>query len=236
MRHEALALYEQGLKSRYDLDVIVGIDEAGRGALAGPVYAGACAITDPRGTGFINDSKLLSQRQREEAFEMLPSHALFATGSSSAAEIDAKGILHATYEAMERAFLLVLPDVREHWGTGARIGVVVDGPLLPPFLEREERHVIPMAIVDADSTVLCVAGASIAAKVSRDAAMRVMARHVHGYGFEGNVGYGTHEHIEALRSKGPSGEHRRTFIVKQLLETEELPLGRPAQPGTRRRR
>lgn len=235
MRHEALALFEQGIKSRYDLDVIVGIDEAGRGSLAGPVYAGACAITDPCGTGFINDSKLLSQRQREQAFEMLPAHALFATGSSTAAEIDAEGILHATYEAMEKALLLLLPAVREHWGTGSRIGIVVDGPLLPPFLECEE-HLISMAIIDADATVLSVAGASIAAKVLRDAAMRVMARHVHGYGFEGNVGYGTREHIEALRVKGPSGEHRRTFVVKQLVETEELPLGQTAQPGTGKRR
>jgi len=202
VRHEALALFEQGLKSRYDLDVIVGIDEAGRGALAGPVYAGACAITDGSGTMFINDSKLLSQRQREQAFELLPAHALFATGSSTAAEIDAQGILHATYKAMEKALLLLLPEVRERWGTGARIGVVIDGPLLPPFLEPEEK-LVAMAIIDADATVLSVAGASIAAKVSRDAAMRAMARHVHGYGFEGNVGYGTHEHIEALRVKGP---------------------------------
>jgi hypothetical protein len=60
MRHEALALFEQGIKSRYELDVVIGIDEAGRGSLAGPVYAGACAITDPQNTSFINDSKLLS--------------------------------------------------------------------------------------------------------------------------------------------------------------------------------
>lgn len=235
MRHEALALFEQGIKSRYELDVIIGIDEAGRGALAGPVYAGACAITDPRGTTFINDSKLLSQNQREHAFELLPAHAFFATGSSTAAEIDAEGILHATYEAMEKALLLLLPSVRERWGTGSRIGVVVDGPLLPPFLERDE-HMISMAIIDADATVLSVAGASIAAKVSRDAAMRALARRVHGYGFEGNVGYGTREHIEALRTGGPSAEHRRTFVVKQLVETEELPLGRTTQPNTRKHR
>ena len=101
MRHEALALFEEGIKSRYELDVVIGIDEAGRGALAGPVYAGACAITDPRGTMFINDSKLLSQHQREQAFELLPAHALFATGNSTAAEIDVDGILQATYRAME---------------------------------------------------------------------------------------------------------------------------------------
>jgi len=235
MRHEALALFEQGIKSRYELDVIIGIDEAGRGALAGPVYVGACAITDPRGTAFINDSKLLSQRQRERAFELLPAHAVFATGSCTAAEIDADGILPATFRAMEKALLLLLPAVRQRWGIGSRIGVVVDGSLLPPFLQQD-KHLISMAIIDADATLLSVAGASIAAKVSRDAAMRVMARHVHGYGFEGNVGYGTRQHIEALRTRGPSGEHRRTFVVKQLVETEELPLGRTAQPGAGKRR
>lgn len=235
MRHEALALFEQGIKSRYELDVIIGIDEAGRGALVGPVYAGACAVMDPRNTMFINDSKLLSQRQREQAFELLPAHALFATGSSTAAEIDANGILHATYRAMEKALLLLLPMVREHWGTGSRIGIVVDGPLLPPFLEQENQ-LMSMAIIDADASVLSVAAASVAAKVSRDSVMRVMARHIHGYGFEGNVGYGTREHIEALRTRGPSAEHRRTFVVKQLVETEEVSLGKAAQPGAGKRR
>ncbi len=235
MRHEALALFEQGIKSRYELDVVVGIDEAGRGSLAGPVFAGACAITDPRGTTFINDSKLLSQHQREQAFEILPAHAVFSTGSASAAEIDAIGILSATFCAMERALYDLLPTVRERWGTGARIGVVVDGSLLPPFLEAQG-HLISMAIIDADASVLSVAGASIVAKVTRDGVMREMARHIRGYGFEGNVGYGTREHIEALRTKGPSREHRRTFVVKQLVQTEELPLGRTTQPGARKRR
>jgi ribonuclease HII len=235
MRHEALALFEQGIKSRYELDAVIGIDEAGRGSLAGPVCAGACVITDPRNTMFINDSKLLSLRQRQQAFELLPAHALFATGSASAAEIDVSGILNATYRAMERALNLVLPAVRERWGTGARIGVVVDGPLLPPFLAVEE-HLIAMAIIDADACVLSVAGASIAAKVIRDGVMREMARHIHGYGFERNVGYGTREHIEALRAKGPSPEHRRTFVVKQLQPAEVLPLERTSKPGARKRR
>jgi len=236
MRHEALALFEQGIKLRYELDVVIGIDEAGRGALAGPVFAGACAITDPRDTTFINDSKLLSPHQREQAFEVLPAHAVFATGSVSAAEIDAQGILGATFRAMERALTGVLPAVREQWGTGARIGVVVDGSLLPPFLEAQDR-LTSMAIIDADASVLCVAGASIAAKVVRDGVMRQMARHIHGYGFEGNVGYGTREHIEALRTRGPSSEHRRTFVVKQLQpQAEELPLERTRQPGARKRR
>lgn len=235
MRHEALALFEQGIKLRYELDVVIGIDEAGRGSLAGPVYAGACAITDSRGTMFINDSKLLSQRQREQAFELLHAHALFATGSASAGEVDANGILGATYRAMERALTSVLPMVKEHWGTGARIGVVVDGSLLPPFLEADE-HMVSMAIIDADASVLSVAGASIVAKVVRDGVMRAMARHIRGYGFEGNVGYGTREHIEALRFKGPSSEHRRTFVVKQLQPVEELPLERTRKPGARKRR
>jgi ribonuclease HII len=236
MRHEALALFEQGIKLRYELDVVIGIDEAGRGSLAGPVFAGACAITDPQNTTFINDSKLLSPRQREQAFEALPAHAVFATGSASAAEIDALGILGATFQAMERALTGVLPAVRERWGMGARIGVVVDGSLLPPFLEAQDR-LTSMAIIDADASVLSVAGASIAAKVVRDGVMRQMARRIHGYGFEGNVGYGTREHIEALRARGPSPEHRRTFVVKQLQpQAEELPLEHTRKPGARKRR
>ncbi|HNW83926.1 MAG: ribonuclease HII [Candidatus Cryosericum sp.] len=231
MRHEALALMEQGVRIRYGFDAIIGIDEAGRGALAGPVYAGACAVTDASGTGFINDSKVLSRRQREQAFELLPAHALVATGCASAAQIDACGILQATYEAMEMAFRLLLPQVQERWGSTARIGVVVDGSLLPPFLQTQP--VAALAVVDADALLLSVAAASIAAKVTRDRTMVDLSRRVHGYGFEGNVGYGTQEHIDAIRKRGLSAEHRHSFVIRELVTTEELPFAPRPQQGTR---
>ncbi len=226
MRHEALALFEGGIKRRYELDVLVGIDEAGRGALAGPVYAGACVMTDPHETAFINDSKLLSRRQRETAYGLLPAHALFATGSATAVEVDAHGILQATYAAMERALHALLPSVQARYGTAARLGVVVDGPLLPGFL-RDRGELPGLAIIDADATILAVAGASIAAKVERDRLMCALAEKIRGYGFERNVGYGTQEHIDALRRLGPSRIHRHSFVVRRLLDPppEELPFG-----------
>lgn len=234
MRHEALALMEQGVRVRYGLDTVIGIDEAGRGALAGPVYAGACAVTDTRETAFINDSKVLSRRQREQAFDLLPDHALFATGFTSAAQIDACGILQATYQAMEMAFQDLLPRVREHWGNSARIGVVVDGPLLPPFLEAQK--VTALAVVDADALLLSVAAASIAAKVTRDRTMLELSRRVRGYGFESNVGYGTREHINAIRGRGLSTEHRHSFVIRELATIEELPFAARPQQGTRQHR
>lgn len=225
MRHEALALFEQGLKVRYGVDAIIGIDEAGRGALAGPVYAAACIITDPRSTGFINDSKLLSERQRQQAYTLMPSHAVFATGVASVAEIDRENILRATWLAMERAYRQLVPLLADRGWTLARLGVVVDGPSLPPFL-CESGVPTALALIDADAVILAVAGASIAAKVERDRCMRDLSRRIHGYGLDHNVGYGTREHIAALRARGPSSEHRRTFVVKALLPPdEELPLG-----------
>lgn len=235
MRHEALALFEQGIKTRYGFDVVVGIDEAGRGSLAGPVTAGACAITDPRDTAFINDSKLLSPRQRQQALAALPAHAVFTTASASAAEVDELGIVGATFRAMERALKLEMPCVYARWGPNIRVGVVVDGSLFPPFLAGNNA-VTAVAIVDADACVLSVAGASIAAKVVRDGFMRELGRRIRGYGFETNAGYGTRRHIEALRTKGPSSEHRRTFVVKELLQEEALPFETQCQSESRKRR
>lgn len=235
MRHEALALFEQGIKERYGFDIIIGVDEAGRGSLAGPVTAGACAITDPRDTAFINDSKLLSPRQRQQALASLPVHAVFTTASASAAEVDELGIVGATFRAMERALELEMSCVYARWGSDVRVGVVVDGSLFPPFLAGNNT-VTALAIVDADACLLSVAGASIAAKVVRDGFMRELGRRIRGYGFETNAGYGTHWHIEALRMKGPSPEHRRTFVVKELSQEEVLPFETKRQSDSRKRR
>jgi ribonuclease HII len=177
--------------------LIAGVDEAGRGPLAGPVVA-ACVLLDPDHpiTG-LADSKTLSAARREALAACIREHALaWAVGEASVAEIDALNILRATLLAMARAVeaLAVKPDE-----------VLVDG-LHCPLVACRTR-----AVVRGDATVPSISAASILAKTVRDATMaRLHARHP-DYGFDRHKGYPTAEHVEALRRLGPIEAHRRSF-------------------------
>lgn len=180
--------------------MIAGIDEAGRGALAGPVVAGACIL--PEGItlpSFIRDSKQLSAEKREEAFAWIEVHCQFGCGRADATFIDHHGILSATEKAMQEAVEALAKIRRPTY-------LLVDGRDKFWF---DYPHT---AIINGDALEPCIAAASIVAKVTRDRMMVDFASlHPH-YGFAMHKGYGTPEHITAIRSAGCCPLHRRTFL------------------------
>jgi ribonuclease HII len=177
---------------------ICGIDEVGRGALAGPVVA-AAVIPDPRyWHEQVDDSKKLSPRRREELFGWIQEHAVaIGVGRAEAAEVDRLNVLRATYLAMQRAVtaLSVAPDF-----------LLVDGRDFP-FPGRSGR-----ALVGGDRRSFAVACASIIAKVVRDRLLVEWEETFPGYGFSAHKGYGTAAHRKALLELGPTPQHRRTFL------------------------
>ena len=178
--------------------VICGIDEAGRGPLAGPVVAGAVVL--PKGCRilYINDSKKLSEKKRDELFDVIKEEALsYGIGIVSPERIDEINILQATYEAMHEAVnkLSVKPDI-----------LLNDAVTIPGIDVKQ----IP--IIKGDAKSLSIASASILAKVTRDRLMTEYDSLYPEYGFARHKGYGTKVHIEAIKEYGPCPIHRRTFI------------------------
>ncbi len=182
---------------------VCGIDEAGRGPLAGPVVAAAVLLDPNRPILGLNDSKKLSAKRREAlALEIQATALAWAVGEASEAEIDQVNILQATYLAMQRAVA----------GLGALAKeAVVDGNRCPKLA-------IPVqAIVKGDGKVACIAAASILAKTVRDAGMLALHEQYPMYGFAQHMGYPTAAHLAALQAHGPSPVHRRSFApVAQL--------------------
>ena len=180
---------------------ICGVDEAGRGPLAGPVVAAAVIMPPRVAIRGVDDSKLLTPEKREKlAAEIRQKAVAFAVGAASAREIDKLNILRATHLAICRA-VSRLPLTAEH--------VLVDG--LPVRGLCEHR-----AIVDGDRLVHGIACASIIAKTLRDKLMAQLAAHYPGYGWERNAGYGTPEHREAMERLGVTPHHRRSFANLQM--------------------
>ena len=180
---------------------IAGLDEVGRGALAGPVVAAVVVL--PQG-GFVDgagDSKKINRRKREELYDKILTEALEVQfGSASAQEIDKTNILIATGQAMKRA-LKQLTEQPDH--------VVIDGlPMASLGCEHD-------AIVKSDAKVHSISCASIVAKVFRDRLMIDLGEQCPGYGWDHNAGYGTEEHREALERRGLTPYHRKTFLGQQ---------------------
>lgn len=177
--------------------LLAGVDEVGRGPLAGPVYAAAVIIAPDRIPAALTDSKKLSARRRETLDRQIRERAAaYSIASASAAEIDQLNILRASHLAMVRAVagLEFEPEL-----------LLVDGNLLPSFT-------IPaLAIVKGDSRVGAISAASVLAKVARDLEMTKLAQQYPGYGFERHMGYPTREHRQALRTLGATPEHRQSF-------------------------
>lgn len=179
------------------LRAVAGVDEAGRGALFGPVVAAAVILDPTRDLSMYRDSKALSEAQRERAFARLvfDGHAC-AWAEVSAAEIDASNVLQATLKAMATAVGRLAPPP-DH--------VLVDGPIAPGLTSPVE------AVVHGDAVSANIAAASIVAKVRRDQIVRDLDSEYPGYGLGKHKGYGTILHLEALRRLGPTPLHRRSF-------------------------
>ena len=194
-RLKAMSVYEEQYAS---CSYICGIDEVGRGPLAGPVVAGAVILPKDHTILYLNDSKKLSEKKRELLYDEIMEHAV-ATGIGMVgpARIDEINILQATYEAMRMAIenLQVKPDV-----------------LLNDAVTIPEVEIPQVPIIKGDAKSISIAAASIIAKVTRDRLMKEYDQVIPGYDFAGNKGYGTKAHLEGLRRLGPTPIHRRTFI------------------------
>jgi ribonuclease HII len=193
----------QVLAELLDGAVIVGVDEAGRGPLCGPVVAAAVVI--PAKTQLfagINDSKKMTQSQRVAAYEWIVGNCAVGIGQCSPAEIDGLNILHASMLAMKRA-VANLPRPADF--------VLVDGNRMPP-------GIIGRAVVKGDSKSISIAAASIVAKETRDKIMRRLGTEYPEYGWDKNAGYPTQAHLRAIKEFGINQYYRKSFKpVKDLL-------------------
>ena len=187
------------------VEIVCGIDEAGRGPLAGPVCAAAVVLDPARPIAGLNDSKQLSEKKRDTLAPLIRERALaWAVGWASVEEMDQHNIRQANFLAMKRAFkgLKLVPTL-----------ALVDGKDPPPLSCKVT------CIIGGDALEPAISAASILAKTSRDAVMVDLCAQFPGYGFSKHKGYGSAAHMEALKRLGPSPAHRRTFApVRALLE------------------
>lgn len=185
--------------------VVCGIDEAGRGPLCGPVYAAACILPDGLVIEGLNDSKKLTAKKREKLFDIICKEAIaYCIASASVEEIDEMNILEADLLAMRRAIdgLAVKADF-----------AIIDGNVARDF------QIPAMAVIKGDATSMSIAAASVLAKVARDRVCEELDRQYPEYLIAKHKGYGTKEHMDALRKHGPSPIHRKKFI--RFLDEEQ---------------
>lgn len=203
--HKELFDHDSELRKTYP--VICGVDEAGRGPLAGDVYAAAVILNEGTLIDYLNDSKKISEKRRELLFdEITEKAAAYCVATATVEEIDSLNILQAAMLAMRRAVegLGVRPDL-----------AIVDGNKLPG-LDCSEK-----CIIKGDAVSASIAAASVLAKVSRDRYMREIAEKYPKYCFDQHKGYGTKLHCEMLRKYGASDVHRRSFLKKILGDSRE---------------
>lgn len=196
LRLEGMRVFEKKYASSYFS--ICGVDEAGRGPLAGPVVAGACILPPDAEILFLNDSKKLSAKRRDILFDEIQEKAIaFGVGIVSPERIDEINILQATFEAMQIAVgnLSIVPDL-----------LLVDAVKIPNVTMKQ------IGIIKGDAKSVSIAAASILAKVTRDRIMIEMDAIYPQYGFRQNKGYGSAAHIQAIREHGACPIHRETFI------------------------
>lgn len=216
---------EIALRTNYPNACIIGIDEVGRGPLAGPVVVCAAVLQNPTGDSSLNDSKKLTRKKREAMFDTVKEECLcYAIASASAEEIDEFNILEADFLAMRRALSALgfpglkaskpkLPiEVKGLLPQNTKLLIAVDGNLKIRGVPEENQ----IAIIQGDGRVASISAASILAKVYRDRYMDNLAQKYPGYAFEKNAGYGTKAHLEGIRKLGMTPEHRKSFHPKSL--------------------
>ncbi len=197
LRGRAAALGPVALHVDEPGEIVCGVDEAGRGPLAGPVVAAAVILDPAQPIAGLDDSKALSAKKRERLYEQIVASArAYCIASASVAEIDELNILHATMLAMQRAVvgLVVTPTLAQ-----------IDGNRCPQLAVRS------VAIIGGDALVPSISAASILAKVTRDQMLDELHVRFPIYGFDAHAGYGTARHLAALREHGPCEHHRRSF-------------------------
>lgn len=200
IRLDGMKHYERMYQS---YGILCGIDEVGRGPLAGPVVASAVILSEDTEILYLNDSKKLTQRRRELLYDEIMEKALaVGVGVISHQRIDEINILQATYEAMQEAVakLAIVPNV-----------LLNDAVTIPKLTQKQ------VPIVKGDAKSISIAAASIIAKVTRDRMMEAYDSKYPGYHFASNKGYGSKVHIEAIKELGPCEIHRRTFL-RNILE------------------
>jgi ribonuclease HII len=207
--------FEKKLK-RQGCGIIIGVDEAGRGPLAGPVVAAAIVLKCNTFKNRVDDSKQLSARQREQAFLEISNKSLYAAAFVNEQVIDRVNIYQATRLAMESAVVSLLEKISLQQAL-CTVHIIVDGTM------RLDVGQPCTAIVKGDNRSLTIASASIVAKVLRDRVMAIYDRVYPQYGFARHKGYATGEHYSRLREWGPSPIHRRSFSLAALSHAAVAP-------------
>ena len=179
------------------MKILAGVDEVGRGSLIGPVYAAAVILNDSINKKLLKDSKSLTKDKREELYKYIKENSIWAIGQASIKEIEKINILHASLLAMKRAILKLKkkPSL-----------ILIDGNKLPNLKNYNLKYVIK-----GDQKISSISAASIIAKVSRDKFITKLSKEFNGYGWDTNSGYGTKEHLKAIKKFGVTKYHRKTF-------------------------
>ena len=203
-RLRAMKEYEYSFLSKGNV-VIAGVDEAGRGPLAGPVVAAAAILNVDDDFIYLNDSKKVTPKRRDILYGDIMNRTIYGIGSVSAEEIDEMNILQATYKAMRMAIdkLSKRPEV-----------LLNDAVIIPGIDESIHQE----KIIKGDAKSVSIAAAGIVAKVTRDGYMEELGEKYPEYGFEKHKGYGTKAHIEAIKKYGITPEHRKTFLKNIIGE------------------
>ena len=179
------------------MKILAGVDEVGRGSLIGPVYAAAVILNKSINIKLLKDSKSLSKKKREELYSYIKKNSIWSIGQSSVKEIEKLNILNASLLAMKRAIIKLKkkPSL-----------VLIDGNRLPDLRNYKLEYVIR-----GDQKIPSISAASIIAKVSRDRFITTLSKQFNSYGWDTNSGYGTKEHIRAIKKFGITEYHRKTF-------------------------
>ncbi len=195
--------------SQEGANIFIGVDEAGRGCLAGPVVSASVAIYEDQVIEGVNDSKLLSPKKRDDLYDVIQNECLsFSVASIDNHVIDQKNILVATLQSMKDSIDVIGVNADE---------IIIDGPHKPVM--NDQRDLITRGVIGGDKLFHCVSAASIIAKVYRDKFMIELHHKYPKYNFQKNKGYPTKDHIQAIRELGPSPYHRLSF-KPELYENE----------------
>ena len=188
---------DKRLKFKSLMKIIAGVDEVGRGSLIGPVYAAAVILNKSVNSKIIKDSKTLTKEKREILFNYIKKNSIWAIGKASVKEIDKINILQASLLAMKRAIKKLKKKPSQ---------VLIDGNKIPDL-----KHYNLRAIVKGDQKIPSISAASIIAKVTRDNFIKTLAKKNKGYHWDQNFGYGTKQHLKAIKKLGVNKHHRKTF-------------------------